>query len=87
VDLAGKGLPDKKIRFRDPNKELGTVVTKNVPDVAGKYDIPSGTPSSQWIVWVLGDDGNPVSPQVTIMTQNYVAAGNCPNRIDFKQQR
>lgn len=87
VDLGGKGLPDKKIRFRDPNKEIGTAVTKNTPDIPGKYDIPSGTPPSQWMVWVLGDDGNPISPQVTIMTQNYVGAGNCPNRIDFKQQR
>jgi|GEM_PF-747661 len=87
IDLSGKGMPDKKIRFRDPNKEIGTSVTKNTPDIPGKYDIPSGTPSSQWIVWILGDDGNPISPQVTIMTQNYVGAGNCPNRIDFKQQR
>lgn len=85
-DLTGKGIPERKVRFKDPQGELGSTTTKNTPDIVGKYDIPSNVPSSQWIVWLLGDDGNPISPQVTIMTQNYTGSGNCPNRIDFKQR-
>jgi hypothetical protein len=89
IDLSGKGLADRKVRYKNvtSNEVLPPVNTKNTPDIPGKYDIPTGSPGGQWIVWMQGDDGSPASPQVTILTQNYVGAGNCPNRIDFRQQR
>jgi hypothetical protein len=87
LDLSGRGIAEKKIRFRDPQGETGQAVTKNVPDVPGKYDIPTGAPGSSWVVWILNDDGSPASPQVSITTQNYLGGSICPNRIDFKQQR
>jgi hypothetical protein len=87
LDLSGQGIPDRKIRFRDPNRELGTSVTKNKPDVPGKYDIPTGQPGSTWVMWIQDDTGAAISPQVTVTTQSYVGAGNCPTRVDFKQQR
>lgn len=86
-DTSGKGLSDKKIRFKDPQGELGQSVTKNVPDIPGKYDIPTGQPGSSWVVWVQNDDGSAASPQVPITTQNFLGGSVCPNRIDFKQQR
>ena len=89
VDLNGKGLPDRKVRYKNvtSNEVLPSVNTKNTPDVPGKYDIPTGAPGGHWVVWLQGDDGLAASPQVPILTQNYVGAGNCLNRIDFKQQR
>ncbi len=86
-DTSGKGISNKRIRFRDPQGELGQAVTKNVPDIPGKYDIPTGAPGSSWVVWVQNDDGSPASPQVSITTQNFLGGATCPNRIDFKQQR
>lgn len=89
VDLSGKGLPDRRIKYKNVTSDeiLPPVNTKNTPDIPGKYDIPTGAPGGQWIVWLQGDDGNPISPQVAITTQNYVGAGHCPNRIDFRQTR
>lgn len=86
-DTSGKGVPDKKIRFKDPQGELGQAVSKNTPDIPGKYDIPTGAPGSSWVVWIQNDDGSPASPQVSITTQNFLGGSTCPNRIDFKQQR
>lgn len=86
-DLSGKGIPNKKIRFKDPQGELGQAATKNLPDIPGKYDIPTGSPGSSWVVWILNDDGSLASPQVPITTQNFLGGAICPTRIDFKQQR
>jgi hypothetical protein len=87
-DLSGKGIPEKKIRYRNPgNETLGPVSTKNQPDVPGKYDIPTGPPGSSWALWIQADDGSQVSPLVSITTKIYPGGGDCPNRIDFKQQR
>lgn len=86
-DLSGRGISDKKIRFKDPQGETGQVITKNVPDIPGKYDIPTGQTGSSWVVWIQNDDGSPASPQVSITTQNFLGGSSCPNRIDFKQQR
>lgn len=87
VDANGKGVPDLRIRFRDPTGDGGTTTTKSQSayDVAGAFNIPTGQPGSAWLVWIE-ISGNAASPQVTVNTQRYSGAGNCPNRLDFVQR-
>lgn len=87
VDANGKGIPDLRIRFTDPTGDGGTTTTKSQSayDVAGGYNIPTGQPGSSWLVW-LEVNNNPASPKVTVLTQRFSGAGNCPNRLDFVQR-
>jgi hypothetical protein len=85
TDARGKGLPNIRIRFRAPNGELGETVTKDKPDIPGKYDVlaPSGT----FTLWLLGPSGAQASPQVPVLVQPYAGSGNCLTRVDFVQQQ
>ncbi len=86
-DISGKGLANRKFRFKGPSGTEDTRVTKGAPDIVGKYDISTGAAGGSWVVWILADDDSPASPQVSLTTQNYLGGSTCPNRIDFKQQR
>ncbi len=85
TDASGKGLPNIRIRHKAPNGEMGETVSKDKPDVPGKYDIlaPSGT----FTIWLLGTGGVQLSPQVSILVQPYSGSGNCLMRVDFAQQK
>ncbi len=84
TDASGKGLPNIRIRHKAPNGDIGETVSKDKPDVPGKYDVlaPSGT----FVIWIVGASGAPASPQVSILVQPYSGVGNCPMRVDFVQQ-
>lgn len=85
TDANGKGLPNMRVRYRAPNGETGETVTKDKPDVPGKYDVlaPSGT----FVVW-LTNGGAQVSPQVSVLVQPSPTGGTtCLMRIDFYQQK
>jgi len=88
VDSSGKGIPDIRIRFKDPTGDGGTTSTKSPSpyDPAGAYNIPTGQPGSAWFVWVEVN-GTMASPQVSVSTQRYTGTGNCPTRLDFVQQK
>lgn len=87
VDLNGKGIPDRKIRYKTPSGETDATTTKDLPDPPGKYDISSVPPGSTWTLWLLDPNGAQASPQVTITAQIYTGVGNCPTRVDFVQKR
>jgi hypothetical protein len=87
VGLDGRGLRDRKIRFRNPINESDTVTTKAPPDPEGRYDIAAVLPNSTWTLWLLDAGGADASPRVTLNVQIYTGVGNCPTRIDFVQQR
>ncbi len=85
TDANGKGLPNVRIRHQAPNGEYGETLTKDKPDVPGKYDIlaPSGT----FVIWIVSG-GAQVSPQVSVAVQPHTPGANvCLMRIDFFQQR
>ncbi len=86
VDTAGKGIPNVTIRFRDPTGIAANTTTKGAPDPAGMYNIPTGQPGSEWVVW-LEINGNQASPQVKLITQRYPGSGTCPTRLEFIQQK
>ncbi len=88
VDLAKKGIPDVQIRFRGPLGNIDTVVSKAPPDPPGIYNILAPPPGGRWTIWVVDAGGKPLSSQITISApQVYSGSGNCPNRVDFVQQR
>ena len=88
TDSNGTGIPNVRIRFKlATTGEADTVTTKAAPDPAGIYNIPTGQPGSSWVLWMLDAGGNITSPQVTLVTQSYTGAGNCPTRLDFVQQK
>ncbi len=87
TDASGRGLRDRKIRFKAPYGEMDNVTTKAPPDPEGVYNIPSVATNSTWVVWLLDAGGGEASPRVTLHTQAYTGVGNCPTRIDFVQQR
>ncbi|MBI5305020.1 MAG: hypothetical protein HY868_23010 [Chloroflexi bacterium] len=86
VDSGGRGIPNMQIRFRDPTGISAGTTTKSPPDPAGAYNIPTGQPGSIWELW-LEVNGNQASNLAKITTQRYTGAGNCPNRVDFIQQK
>ena len=87
TDLSGRGLRDRKIRFKNPYGEMDTVTTKAPPDPEGVYNIPSVASGSAWEIWLLDTSGAEVSPRVKFIPQPYTGVGNCPTRLDFVQQR
>jgi hypothetical protein len=87
VGLDGRGLRDRKLRFKNPINETDTVTTKAPPDPEGRYDIVGAIPNSTWTLWLLDGGGGDASPRVTLNIQIYTGVGNCPTRIDFVQQR
>ncbi|MBI5035301.1 MAG: carboxypeptidase regulatory-like domain-containing protein [Chloroflexi bacterium] len=88
TDSNGAGIPNVRVRFKlATTGEADTVTTKGAPDPAGIYNIPTGQPGSSWVLWMLDAGGNIASPQITLVTQVYTGAGNCPTRLDFVQQK
>jgi hypothetical protein len=87
TDLNGRGLRDRKIRFRNPAGEIDTVTTKAPPDPEGAYNIPAVATGSTWEIWLLDSGGGEASPRVKLTAQAYQGVGNCPTRVDFVQQR
>ncbi len=86
VDKNGNGIPNVQIRHKLVSTgDVSQVFSKSPPDPAGAYNIPTGQPGSTWLIWII-DSGNQASPQVSITTQAYTGAGNCPTRIDFFRQ-
>lgn len=85
LDANGKGMPGIKVRHRAPNGDVGETMTKDRPDVPGKYDVLS--PSGTFTIWLVGSGGAQISPQIPIQVQAYSGSGNCPMRVDFVQQR
>lgn len=87
-DTAGRGLVDVRIRYRVPNGNVGTAVSKAPPDPPGKFDIITPAPGGTWIIWVLDAVDKPASPQVAVVApQDYQGSGMCPTRVDFRAQR
>jgi len=89
VDVNGKALPNVRIRYRlDESGESGdSAFSKGPPDVhPGVYYIVTGQPGGKWVVWLVDSSGNQASPQISITTQAYSGAGNCPTRMDFVQK-
>lgn len=85
TDATGKGLPNVRIRHQAPNGEYGETMTKDRPDVPGKYDIlaPSGT----FVIWIVSG-GAQLSPQVSVTVQPHTLGSSvCLMRVDFFQQR
>ncbi len=88
IDSTGAGIPNARIRFKlTTTGESDAVTTKGLPDPPGIYNIPTGQPGSSGVLWMLDSSGNTISPQITLVTQTYTGAGNCPTRIDFVQQK
>jgi hypothetical protein len=88
IDLGKKGIPEMRVRFRGPLNNLDTVVSKGPPDPPGIYNILAPPPGGKWTLWMIDAAGKALSPQITITApQVYNGSGNCPNRIDFVQQR
>ena len=87
TDTSGRGLRDRKIRFKSPEGIMDTVTTKAAPDPEGVYNIPSVASGSAWEIWLLDTSGAEVSPHVKFTTQPYNGVGNCTTRLDFVQQR
>jgi hypothetical protein len=85
--MGGRGLRDRRIRFKTPEGIIDSVTTKAPPDPEGVYNIPSIATNSSWMIWLLDPSGAEVSPRVTLLAQPYTGVGNCPTRIDFVQQR
>lgn len=86
VDATGKGIPNRRITYKDPVGSGSTVETKGPPDPPGTFNIPA--PAGNWELWLVDASGNRVSPQVKItMPQSFQGGGNCPSRIDFVQQK
>lgn len=87
TDASGRGLRDRKIRFKSPEGATDSVTTKAPPDPEGAYNIPAIATGSTWEVWLLDLGGGEASPRVKITAQAYQGVGNCPTRVDFVQQR
>ncbi|MBI3536927.1 MAG: hypothetical protein HY070_05145 [Chloroflexi bacterium] len=88
IDANGKGIPDIRIRFKDPNGEANFQTSKGPPEpIPGIYNIPTGQPGSTWEFWVVDSNGLDISPHVMMTTQAFSGAGNCPTRIDFVQRK
>ncbi len=87
TDANGRGLRDRKIRFKNPLGETDAVTTKAPPDPEGVYNIPAVATGSTWELWLLDPTGAEVSPRVKLIAQAYLGVGNCPTRLDFFQQR
>jgi hypothetical protein len=87
VDSNGKGIPDRQIRWKGPLGTSKTEISKGLPDPPGTYNIFTSNPGDSWTLWLLDASGGQASPQITITTQPYSGSGNCPNRVDFVQQR
>lgn len=85
TDGAGKGIPNVRVRFKAPNGDTGETVSKDKPDVPGKYDVLS--PSGTFVIWLLGAGEAQLSPQVSVLVQPYAGSGNCLMRVDFAQQK
>ncbi len=86
VDASGRGLRDRKIRFKNPMGESDTVTTKGAPDPEGIYNIPSVASGTTWEIWLLDPGGGDASPHVKVTAVAYSGVGNCPTRVDFVQQ-
>lgn len=87
VDVSGRGLRERKIRFKNPLGETDTVTTKGAPDPEGVYNIPSVASDSTWEIWLLDPGGGEASPRVKVTAKAYPGIGDCPTRVDFVQQR
>ncbi|MBM3128097.1 MAG: hypothetical protein FJ009_05595 [Chloroflexi bacterium] len=87
TDASGRGLRDRRIRFRNPMGEMDAVTTKAPPDPEGAYNIPAVAIGSTWEIWLLDPGGGEASPRVKLIAQPYTGVGNCPTRLDFVQQR
>lgn len=87
LDLNGKGIPGRQIRWKGPLDASKTETSKGLPDPPGTYNIFTSNPGDSWTLWLLDASGGQASPQITITTQAYSGSGNCPNRVDFVQQR
>jgi len=87
VDANGRGLRDRRIRFKNPLGETDTVTTKGAPDPEGIYNIPSVASGSTWEIWLLDAGGGDASPRVKVTAIAYPGIGPCPTRVDFVQQR
>jgi hypothetical protein len=87
TDSSGRGLRDRKIRYKGPTGEQGDVTSKAPPDPEGVYNIPSVATNTSWVVWLLDLSGSDASPRVTLVSQVFAGTGNCPTRLDFVQQK
>lgn len=88
VDRNGAGMPGVRIQFKGPAGEIAQVETKGPPDPPGVYNIPAGTTSGTYTLWVLDPGGGKASPQYNVMApQGYAGTASCPTRLDFRAQR
>lgn len=88
LDLSGKGITDMRVRFKGPLGNTDVVVSKAPPDPPGIYNILSPPPGGSWVLWLVDASGKALSPQITLIAPRpYSGSGNCPNRVDFIQQR
>ncbi len=88
VDLARNGLPDMRVRWKGPLGSTDIVISKSRPDPPGIYNVLSPPPGGSWVLWLVDASGKALSPQITLVAPKpYSGSGNCPNRVDFVQQR
>ncbi len=88
VDKNGAGIPGVRIQFKGPAGEIASVESKGQPDPPGVYNIPAGTTSGNYTLWVLDSGGGRASPQYNVIApQAYSGAPSCPTRLDFRAQR
>lgn len=74
-DYYGNDFPDKP--------------TKSAPGDEGKYDFPISAERDTWVVEIVDDAGNQLSPRVEVLnTGNFIEGQEaCWHRVDFQRRR
>lgn len=89
-DANGNPLPGVLVHVYDYyGNDFGAKPTKSAPGDEGKYDVPISAERDTWVVEIVDDAGNQLSPQVEVLNTGQFVEGEeaCWHRVDFRRTR